>query len=282
MSGVVELRVLGTLNVTRRQESAGLAEVSQDKRLALLTYLALEGRAGPVRREKVLGVFWPERSEPRARNLLSQALCQFRKALGEGAVRSSGARDVWLDPARVWCDAVAFQELLEAGRPEAALELYRGPLMDGFVPRGIHEFMEWLDLERPRLLGLARAAAMGLSDRAARRDGDLQRATARARWIVRQAPFDEAALRHLLELLARSGRCAEAVWEYRRFRDRMRRELDLEPDPRTRSLVGSLRGEEGVEFRARPSGDPRRPPLRARPRGGTGRRVAGEPTAGPR
>lgn len=221
-------------------------ELPQDKRLALFVYLAVKGRSGPVRRENVLGVFWPDRPEARARNLLSQSLCHLRKAVGPGLVRTSGARDVWLDPGRIRCDAVAFEEQLDRGDTEAALAHYQGPFLDGFLPRGIREFLGWIDLERHRLLRLATEGAKQLSLRAARDGGDLDTAVRWARWTRRHMPFDETTLRRLLELLASSGRRVEALREYRHFEERLGRELELEPDPRTRALVGSIRTGEAV------------------------------------
>jgi DNA-binding SARP family transcriptional activator len=245
---VAKLWVLGTLNLTSPSADCLLSAVSQDKRLALLAYLALEGRSGPVRRERILGVFWPEKPEPRARNLLSQALCHLRKALGEGVLLTSGASDVRLDPQRIWCDAVAFQDELDEGRAERALALCRGPLLTGFIPRGLHTFIDWVDQEQLRLGNLARRSALSLSQRADS-VGDHVGAVRWARWALRVAPYDERLLRHLLELLIAEGRAAEAVWEYDRFEGRLLKDLELEPDRETSRLVEHIR--EGREREAR-------------------------------
>ncbi|MGD2069575.1 MAG: BTAD domain-containing putative transcriptional regulator [Gemmatimonadota bacterium] len=239
---MVELHALGAMNLTSGGRCL-LDRISQDKRLALLNYLALEGREGPLRREKVLGVFWPERPEARARNLLSQGLCHLRKALGPDVVLSHGGGGVRLDPEKLWCDAVAFEQMLGLGRLELALDVYGGPLLEGFLPNGLHEFLDWVDRERRRLSDLARQAALDLSLRAARDPDETETAVAWARWALRQAPFDEAVLRHLVRLLADSGRSAEALWTYRRFRSRLRDDLDLDPDPSTEALVRAIRGE---------------------------------------
>ena len=45
----------------------------QPKRLALLAYLAVVGVRGALRRDTLLGLFWPESSEEEARRALRQA-----------------------------------------------------------------------------------------------------------------------------------------------------------------------------------------------------------------
>src|SRR5256885_13416302 len=52
----------------------------------------------------------------------------------------------------VSCDAVAVDAALDAGKTAEALELYRGPLLEGFhVSDAAPEFGRWVDDERARL-----------------------------------------------------------------------------------------------------------------------------------
>jgi hypothetical protein len=53
-----------------------------DKVRALLAYLAVEADR-PHRREKLIGLLWPDWPERSARQNLSQALCNLRAAIGD-------------------------------------------------------------------------------------------------------------------------------------------------------------------------------------------------------
>jgi serine/threonine-protein kinase len=139
---VIELRILGPLELTASDERDVEAVARQSKRAALLSYLAAALPRGLHRRDRLLTLFWPESSGPRARAALSQAVYVLRTTLGERAIVTRGDQEVGLDPEAVWCDAVAFESALDAGNPAAALELYRGDLLDGFFATGAPEFDE--------------------------------------------------------------------------------------------------------------------------------------------
>jgi hypothetical protein len=79
--------------------------LSQPKRVALLTYLAVA--PAPVARATVVETFWPDSDDARARNALSQALFHLRRALGEDVVESVEGDRLWISPERLWCDARA-------------------------------------------------------------------------------------------------------------------------------------------------------------------------------
>jgi DNA-binding SARP family transcriptional activator len=76
------------------------------------------------RRDTLLGLFWPEFSTARGRHALRQAIYTLRRALGSDVIRTEGDAAVGLDPGGVMCDAVAFEDALDAGDLERALSLY--------------------------------------------------------------------------------------------------------------------------------------------------------------
>ena len=64
-----------------------------------------------------------------------------------------------------------------------------------------------------------------------------------ARWAAercRLAPLDESAHRELLRLMATNGDVAGAVLEGRRFAERLRSELGVDPSPATRAAQAAL------------------------------------------
>ena len=96
--------------------------LAQPKRLALLVYLAV-ARGGFRRRDKLLGLFWPELDEVHSRDALSQALRFLRKGCGAGVITARGNDEVGVDRARLLCDAVQFSEAAEQGRNAEALAI---------------------------------------------------------------------------------------------------------------------------------------------------------------
>src|SRR2546423_5549301 len=98
----------------------------------LLVYLALAEPRGFQSRERLLALFWPEHDETHARNALSQAVHFLRRSLNADALVNGSDDQLRLDPDAAWCDAVAFEAALAAGRVEEAIALYRGPFLAGF------------------------------------------------------------------------------------------------------------------------------------------------------
>jgi DNA-binding SARP family transcriptional activator len=86
---------------------------SSPKTRSLLAYLILhQGRTVP--RDRLVGVFWPERSDARARRALSNALWQIRRALGPAADRLVTERDTVTFSLRPddWLDLATFEETI--------------------------------------------------------------------------------------------------------------------------------------------------------------------------
>src|SRR5688500_17930131 len=142
------LRLLGGLSLGS-EAGAVTGRAAQKRRLALLCLLA----AAPSRvvsRDKLIGVLWPESDTEQARHLLSVALYELRKALGEELVQSRGD-DVALSAEGLRTDVEAFEKALAEGALDRAVELYAGPFLDGFFLSDAPEFERWVDAERDRL-----------------------------------------------------------------------------------------------------------------------------------
>src|ERR1700730_652338 len=131
--------------------------------MALLVYLCIAKPRGFHRRDKLLGLFWPDADHDHARASLRKALHVLRQSLGEDVVLSRGDEDVSVDFERLSCDAIEFEGSVRAERFEEALELYRGDLLPGFFVEDAPEFEQWLTSERARLRLTSARAALALS-----------------------------------------------------------------------------------------------------------------------
>ena len=239
---VVELRILGTLQLSAPdgRDLASLAR--QSKRTALLCYLAAAVPDGLHRRDTLLALFWPELDEPHARAALSQALYVLRNELGEQAILTRGDDEVGLSRDVVWCDVRAFEAALDTGRQAEALALYRGGLLDGFYVSDAPEFERWTERERERLRERAAEGAWALAD-AHSAAKDVSHAVRWARWAAALSPADETVIRRLMIFLRHLGDRAAALRAYEVFAEKLSQEFELEPSAETRALAEEIRTE---------------------------------------
>jgi tetratricopeptide (TPR) repeat protein len=190
---VLELRTLGEVDLRIAGGAELRAVVQQPKRFALLAYLTIAAPGRYVRRDTLLGLFWPELDAEHARGALRRSLHFLRRAIGEAALIGRGEEEVGVAEDQIWCDAVAFRKDLERGALADALGHYGGDLLEGFYVAGAPEVEDWLDRERRRL----RDAALDAARTLARSESDPAKVRKRA---LRALEFDEqdAEMRELL------------------------------------------------------------------------------------
>ena len=118
---MIQLQTLGRVRLQgdSSAEDSGPAS-AQPKRVALLAYLALMSGRGPVRRDTLLALFWPELGDEEARRALRQALHYLRRVVGENVLIGAG-EELSVGGDRFRCDAVEFERLVGAGEPARAL-----------------------------------------------------------------------------------------------------------------------------------------------------------------
>jgi DNA-binding SARP family transcriptional activator len=233
----VRVRVLGELEV----EGLTPHELGSRKARTLLKVLAV-ARGRPVAVDQLVESLWPdeEAGPSRPEEQVAVLVSRLRAVLGtERLVRTDAGYALLYD----WLDVAALDELAsEAARrlaagshalaraaADAALALTRGPLLadepEAAWLRGARAAAERLIAEIS--LTAARAALGG---------GDAAAASSLAATMLEHDPFDEAALRVLMEAHAAAGRPALAVAAYGRARERLSEELGVDPAPETEML----------------------------------------------
>lgn len=238
---MIQLQTLGRVRLQgdRSGDTAGPA-AAQPKRLALLAYLAIEGARGPVRRDLLLALFWPELGTEQARRALRQALHYLRRVIGDDVLVGAG-EELSVHGSQFRCDAVEVERLIGAGEPAQALSLYEGDFLTGFhVPDVSVELEEWVDRTRARLRRHAASAAWTASE-AAESAGHPEEAVALARRGCALEPDQEGGWRRLMTLQGRVGDQAGALRSYDELATRLRRDFDADPSPETAALASKLR-----------------------------------------
>jgi predicted ATPase/DNA-binding SARP family transcriptional activator len=211
----------------------------------LLVYLLMhpDGRT----KEQAGLAFWPDASTAQLRNSFHVTLHRLRKALG-GANWVTLVGDRYrVDPTLVEeFDALAFARDVDAAkralarkdegaiaRLEQALARYRGDFLDG-EPVG-----DWHIEHRDHLQRLYVSALMELGATLVQEERHARAAEAYRRVLVRDELHEEALLA-LMRCLAESGERSQALRAYRSFAERLRGELEAEPDEETTRLFERL------------------------------------------
>ena len=120
------------------------------------------------------------------------------------------------------------------GSLSEAAALYRGDLLQGFSLRS-EDFAGWLRTERERIHTHAVQVLSKLLTLQAD-GGDVTSAITTAQRLLSLDPFNEAGYRALMRLYVADARQDQALRQYEICRDRLRRELDVAPEPATEAL----------------------------------------------
>ena len=237
---MIRLQVLGTLRVEGTDPAVADELLAQPKALALLLFLALARPAGLQQRDRLVGLFWPEVDQDRARTALRGTLHRLRQLLGEDAIESRGSESVALAPGRVTCDALEFIEALAKDRLRSAVNLYQGELLPSFFLPGSDEFERWLEAERAYYAERFIQCAWQLVEQY-EQDSQATSATHLARVVARIASTDERMVRRVITKLYELHDRAGAIEVYSRFATRLRKEYNVEPSAETVRLVERIR-----------------------------------------
>ncbi len=247
---MLRLRAFGALDLRDAEGRPLSAVLAQPKRAALLSYLAGSHPGELHRRDALLALLWPELDQEHGRKALSQALSFLRREVGAEVVVARGHDELGVDPARVWCDVVAFQEALGRRDWEGALGLYRGELLDGLHVTEAAPFVDWVDRERVRLREGAAGAAWALAHERIGK-GKLVEAERMAQRALSLVATDESPVREFIVALAGAGDRGAALRFYEKFKGVLASELEVEPAPETEAVAAAVRR---GEVRAGPAG----------------------------
>jgi DNA-binding SARP family transcriptional activator len=238
---MIKLWIFGSIDLRGDDGAALHALLTQQHATALLAYMAAARSETFFRRDRLVGMLWPESDQGSARTNLRKALYQIRDAIGKEALVARGDEEIALTPGVVWCDVADFEDAFRNKYLERALELYeRGQMLDAFNLPNAPGFESWVSETRARLADMAAAASWRMAEV---HQGN-EEYTEAGRWARRTVAFrpdDERQLRNALTLLDQNGDRAGAVAVYKRFSEWLKRELDVEPSRETQLLIERIK-----------------------------------------
>ena len=213
----------------------------------LLSYLLLHGDRR-IQRPALSSLIAPDRAETSARRQLNTAVWRLRRLLDDG--RTPGAEIIVSDAGgltigpecQVWVDALDFEltaaqcrvpaaqwDLDDAERVAAAVEMYRGDLLEGV-------YDDWVLEQRARLSDLYRTCLVRLAEWH-RRAGELGPAIGYAERAVATEGLREDLQRLLISLYLQAGLDDLAITQFHRCRVLLAAELGVRPLPETEHLA---------------------------------------------
>jgi len=242
-AGELELRLLGGLDC--RFRNGDELDLASGNTLVLLSYLAHTPDT-PHTRERLIDLFWSNRSEKQARNSLRQALSAIRKALGGFAddIMLTDRASVTIASGLIRVDALEFGNLTaQSGKDslEKAFQMYQGEFMEGLTVKN-NNLQQWLSQERSKYTQLFIDSMEELS-RLYRTTAQYSTAIGVAKQMVELDPLSETGWRELMQAYVGNGQTNHALLAYKQCREILGDELDVKPEPETTDLHDRIRNE---------------------------------------
>ncbi|MEU7872385.1 BTAD domain-containing putative transcriptional regulator [Dactylosporangium sp. NPDC049140] len=225
------VRLLGPVDVTVGGQVHALAGL---RRKAVLAVLGLH-RGAVVGVERIAALAWEDGDAEVAPNTVQRHVSGLREVLQDRhAIESRppgyvlhAPTDLALVEEHVRAGRAAGAARTAAGHFRAALELWRGPSLDGLE-------LDWLRAQGRRLDELRRDVRLDLLD-ARLRLGEHDALVPELAALAAEHPFDERVHGQLMAALYQGGRPGEAIAVYERLEEALDRELGLRPGAELRA-----------------------------------------------
>jgi serine/threonine-protein kinase len=234
---MIRVQLLGGASLRTGDAAIG-GPPAQRHRIALLA-LVVYSWPQPLSRDRALALLWPERDTASGRRLLNLSVHVLRTALGDRAIASAGD-GLLPDPGRISCDLHALRSAIADDDADRVARLYVGPLLDGFHLDDSTEFGYWLDERRAELAHAYVGALRTMAERQ-EREGDVHGRVGTCRKLVAADPHSAAYALTLMRALDATGDRAGARQHALEYANRVRTDLEVEPDPSVAAFADRLR-----------------------------------------
>jgi len=214
------------------------------KARAVLGYLCLAS-GERIPRARLASLLWDRVPDGQARKSLRQSLREVMCGMGQLAPEliAANRETVWLNPHLCWIDAVALLSP-QASAPNSLRSelaaLCTGELLEELEGASA-SFDQWLLGERTRFAQQFSTLLEAELTQVLQSGHDPAKRVNIARRLIAFDPTHEGASRALMRALSDMGERAQAVREYGRCRETLRKTLDVEPSKETQALHKAIR-----------------------------------------
>lgn len=249
MSPDLQIFLLGTFRVAVNHTVVANTSWQKRKARLLVQILALQPTR-ELRREELIEMLFPETEAQTANARFYRILYAARRAL-EPHRRSYASSNFLISddrkiklfaPGSLWIDADEFEQKAQAGLKtnsqsllEAAARLYAGDLLAD------EPFEEWITNSRERWKILFHRVLQRLAENALSRQ-EFENAHFWLDRVLTIEPADEKAHRAKMRLFCREGERFRALRQYEKCVEVLRRELEVEPEEKTKRLRREIEG----------------------------------------
>lgn len=218
-------------------------KIPTSRAIPMLAYLALNGKTQS--RELLAGLLWPESNQKQALAALRTTIWRLKSAGLEDWIVLD-RNEIALDPQKnIEVDVLKFKALLERCNTHGhlsshvclyctpalteAVELYRGEFMAGFNISKAITFDDWR-MHQSETLSMLHLDALERLVKCHRTFGDFNLAIHYARLWLSFDHLNEKAQFQLLQLYSITGQRTAGISSYKRYKELLSRELDIEPN----------------------------------------------------
>lgn len=231
----LRVRLFGTMEAVTATGDLVLPRIRRTKAILAMLVLAAPH---PLLRDQFTSLLWSQREKEQARASLRQCVFELQDVVARwgGTLVRTGRDQIALDCPGLWVDAI---EVMHATpRTPGVLDLVRGPLLQDLS--GLDRaFERWLDGERQRLLGIARALAEAVLAEQTDPVSTIDAADA----LLRIDPTHEGGWRAVIAAHAERGEQALAIAAYERCARALADLAQVAPAAETEALIARIRGE---------------------------------------
>jgi len=258
----VKIELLGGYQVFVRGEQ--IIQFHSAKALALFAYLSVESDRAHERMA-LATLLWSEWPDDVALRNLRKTLHRLKQLLDQFGVDISGQlltvsrQIIRLNSNYVSSDVTQFNELIDGvkahkhtsthscvdcvNKLEQAASMYHGDFLNGFNLSSAPAFEEWVAIQREILSNNALWAFYQLAE-ASKEVRDFEKMQQYASRQIHMDAYREDAIYQLMTALASSGQQGEAIAQYEAFIRLLKKDLQVKPQEKTRSLYDKiLKGE---------------------------------------
>lgn len=226
--------LLGELHITV-EEDAGIKTVPlpPQRTHPLLQTLLLRPR--PLARERIAGWLFPDIPEKIGRQRVSDLLWILRHELPALPIQIT-TKELFLPPQSRWLDVELFRQKTNAVEDlnswQEAINLYRGPMVT-------HGHSGWLDEER-EVLHLQYIRLLHRIGNYFLQNQQSETALPFVQRLIQEEPYDEKAVRMLMQIHRTLGQRGAALAVYEQFARTAQKELGIRPEPATQALAEAI------------------------------------------
>jgi len=237
---IVRIHLLGSMRATSYLGDDVLPRPKKAR--AILAYLCFAfGRAVP--RARLASMLWDRVSDEQARASFRHALSELCAAMGPlaGELISAGRATVRLNTDACWIDVIALLESSSSNSTRSDLAvLCAGELLEELAGTSA-SFDQWLLRERKRFNEKLKGPLESELRKINEPGSDAKHVAAIARRLTAFDPTHEGASRALMRALASMGERAEALREYDRCREVLRKVLNVAPSSESKGVYEAIR-----------------------------------------